>query len=230
MNSRRGSPIPHLAASTVVCDCRYYLADHHKGRHEYDEAHIPGALFVDVHTELAGGPGGGRHPLPTVRRLHAPVGPARHLIGDVRRRLRQLRRRHRGAAVVDAALDRPRPGRRARRRLPGVGRSWPAGHRRGRDVVIRSTTPLSRRGQASSTPTLLPKVWHSARLWSTHAPTTGSVARTRRSTRWPATSPARSTCSTRTTSPPTGGCGRSTSWRRGLQASATARSCTAAAA
>ena len=57
---------PELAASTVVCDCRYYLADHHKGRREYDEAHIPGALFVDVHTELAGGPGGGRHPLPTV--------------------------------------------------------------------------------------------------------------------------------------------------------------------
>jgi thiosulfate/3-mercaptopyruvate sulfurtransferase len=57
---------PDHAASTVVCDCRYYLADHHKGRHEYDAAHIPGAVFVDVHTELAGGPGGGRHPLPTV--------------------------------------------------------------------------------------------------------------------------------------------------------------------
>ena len=57
---------PELSASTVVCDCRFYLADHHKGRHEYDEAHIPGALFVDVHTELSGGPGGGRHPLPTV--------------------------------------------------------------------------------------------------------------------------------------------------------------------
>jgi thiosulfate/3-mercaptopyruvate sulfurtransferase len=57
---------PELAAATVVCDCRYYLADHHKGRLEYDEAHVPGAAFVDVHTELAGGPGGGRHPLPTV--------------------------------------------------------------------------------------------------------------------------------------------------------------------
>jgi thiosulfate/3-mercaptopyruvate sulfurtransferase len=57
---------PDLAAATVVCDCRYYLADHHKGRREYDAAHIPGAVFVDVHTELAGGPGGGRHPLPTV--------------------------------------------------------------------------------------------------------------------------------------------------------------------
>jgi len=57
---------PESAPSTVVCDCRFYLADHHQGRHEYDAAHIPGALFVDVHNELAGGPGGGRHPLPTV--------------------------------------------------------------------------------------------------------------------------------------------------------------------
>jgi thiosulfate/3-mercaptopyruvate sulfurtransferase len=52
--------------STVVCDCRFYLADHDKGRREYDAAHIPGAVFVDVHTDLAGGPGGGRHPLPAV--------------------------------------------------------------------------------------------------------------------------------------------------------------------
>jgi len=57
---------PELSASTVVCDCRFYLADHHQGRHEYDDAHLPGAVFVDVHTDLAGGPGGGRHPLPTV--------------------------------------------------------------------------------------------------------------------------------------------------------------------
>jgi thiosulfate/3-mercaptopyruvate sulfurtransferase len=57
---------PDLAATTVVCDCRFHLADHEQGRREYGESHIPGARFVDVHTELAGGPGGGRHPLPTV--------------------------------------------------------------------------------------------------------------------------------------------------------------------
>ena len=50
----------------VVCDVRFYLADHDQGRREYGEAHLPGAHFVDLHTELAGGPGGGRHPLPTV--------------------------------------------------------------------------------------------------------------------------------------------------------------------
>ena len=50
----------------VICDVRFYLADHDRGRREYDEAHLPGARFVDLHTELAGGPGGGRHPLPEV--------------------------------------------------------------------------------------------------------------------------------------------------------------------
>lgn len=50
----------------VICDVRFSLADHDQGRREYDEAHIPGARFVDLHTELAGGPGGGRHPLPPV--------------------------------------------------------------------------------------------------------------------------------------------------------------------
>lgn len=51
---------------TAVCDVRFYLADHDQGRREYDEGHIPGAVFVDLHHELAGGPGGGRHPLPEV--------------------------------------------------------------------------------------------------------------------------------------------------------------------
>jgi len=49
----------------VVCDVRWYLTDPYRGRREYDVAHIPGAVFVDLHTELAGTVGGGRHPLPT---------------------------------------------------------------------------------------------------------------------------------------------------------------------
>jgi thiosulfate/3-mercaptopyruvate sulfurtransferase len=52
-------------ADTAVCDVRFYLADHDQGRREYDAGHIPGAIFVDVHTQLASHrPGAGRHPLP----------------------------------------------------------------------------------------------------------------------------------------------------------------------
>jgi thiosulfate/3-mercaptopyruvate sulfurtransferase len=58
----------------VVCDVRWYLADHDQGRREYDEGHLPGATFVDLHTELAGGEGGGRHPLPTVEAFAVVLG------------------------------------------------------------------------------------------------------------------------------------------------------------
>jgi len=58
----------------VVCDVRFYLADHEQGRREYHEGHVPGARFVDLHTELAGGPGGGRHPLPAVSDFTALLG------------------------------------------------------------------------------------------------------------------------------------------------------------
>ena len=69
----------------VVCDVRFHLADHDQGRREYDAGHIPGAVFVDLHTELAGGPGGGRHPLPTVDDFVALLGrlgiePRHHVV------------------------------------------------------------------------------------------------------------------------------------------------------
>jgi thiosulfate/3-mercaptopyruvate sulfurtransferase len=49
-----------------LCDVRFNLADFDQGRREYDAGHLPGAVVVDLHHDLAGGPGGGRHPLPTV--------------------------------------------------------------------------------------------------------------------------------------------------------------------
>ncbi|QUX96882.1 sulfurtransferase [Marinomonas sp. CT5] len=54
--------------NVVVLDCRFYLADHAKGKLEYDKGHIPGAIFVDVHHELAAPETEltGRHPLPDV--------------------------------------------------------------------------------------------------------------------------------------------------------------------
>lgn len=58
----------------VVCDVRWYLDDADRGRREYDEAHLPGAHFVDLHHDLAGATGGGRHPLPTVDDFASVVG------------------------------------------------------------------------------------------------------------------------------------------------------------
>lgn len=49
----------------VLADVRYYL-DGRSGRAAYEGGHLPGAIFVDVDTDLAAhaGPAEGRHPLP----------------------------------------------------------------------------------------------------------------------------------------------------------------------
>ncbi len=54
--------------SLVLCDVRFYLMELARGRREYESVHLPGAVFVDLHTELASinATGGGRHPLPSV--------------------------------------------------------------------------------------------------------------------------------------------------------------------
>jgi thiosulfate/3-mercaptopyruvate sulfurtransferase len=52
---------PRLA----VFDVRWSLADPTKGRRAYLAAHIPGARFVDVDTDLVAAEGPGRHPLPS---------------------------------------------------------------------------------------------------------------------------------------------------------------------
>jgi len=49
----------------VVIDSRWYIDDSSAGRRAYDEAHIPGARFVDLDTDLSQATGPGRHPLPT---------------------------------------------------------------------------------------------------------------------------------------------------------------------
>lgn len=56
-------------ADTTVLDARWRLGGR-PGREEYAEGHIPGAVFIDLDTELAGEPGrNGRHPLPDPARL-----------------------------------------------------------------------------------------------------------------------------------------------------------------
>ncbi|SFF89081.1 sulfurtransferase [Blastococcus tunisiensis] len=57
-------------AGLVLLDVRWALGDDH-GRERYLAGHLPGAVFVDLETELAGPPSStqGRHPLPPVQRL-----------------------------------------------------------------------------------------------------------------------------------------------------------------
>ena len=47
-----------------IADCRWYLTAPQRGRAEYDAGHIPGAIFVDLDTDLSAPSGPGRHPLP----------------------------------------------------------------------------------------------------------------------------------------------------------------------
>ncbi|EFC83407.1 sulfurtransferase [Frankia sp. EUN1f] len=56
----------------VLLDVRWALGDDH-GHEHYLAGHLPGAVFVDLETELSDkpGPGTGRHPLPTAEHLQA---------------------------------------------------------------------------------------------------------------------------------------------------------------
>jgi thiosulfate/3-mercaptopyruvate sulfurtransferase len=47
-----------------IADVRWYLGEPLRGRAEYVEGHIPGAVFVDLDRDLAAASGPGRHPLP----------------------------------------------------------------------------------------------------------------------------------------------------------------------
>ncbi|WP_240375543.1 sulfurtransferase [Bacillus piscicola] len=51
-----------------IADCSFYLNDSQRGRQEYEEAHIPGAVYVDLEKDLSGEKDtyGGRHPLPDI--------------------------------------------------------------------------------------------------------------------------------------------------------------------
>jgi thiosulfate/3-mercaptopyruvate sulfurtransferase len=48
----------------VLADVRWYL-DGRSGREAFDKGHMPGAVFVDLDTWLAGHSGAGRHPFPS---------------------------------------------------------------------------------------------------------------------------------------------------------------------
>lgn len=65
----------HLG-SVRVADVRWYLHRPGGGRAAYDEAHLPGAVHLDVDSDLSdpAGPGTGRHPLPSPERFAATLG------------------------------------------------------------------------------------------------------------------------------------------------------------
>jgi thiosulfate/3-mercaptopyruvate sulfurtransferase len=69
-------------APPVVLDVRWRLAGP-PGRDDYANGHLPGAVFVDLDTELAAPPGpGGRHPLPDPAALQATLRAAGVRAGD----------------------------------------------------------------------------------------------------------------------------------------------------
>ena len=68
LRTRLGDPSIRLA------DVRWYLGQPGRGRAEYAEAHIPGAVFVDLDSDLAAPEGPGRHPLPAADAFAARMG------------------------------------------------------------------------------------------------------------------------------------------------------------
>ena len=57
-----------------IVDTRWYLADPVEGRAEYGRHHIPGAIFLDLESDLCAGEGSGRHPLPDVDTFSQRLG------------------------------------------------------------------------------------------------------------------------------------------------------------
>jgi thiosulfate/3-mercaptopyruvate sulfurtransferase len=57
-----------------VADVRWYLGQPGEARRRYEAGHVPGAVFVDIDSDLAAPPGAGRHPLPEPSSFAARMG------------------------------------------------------------------------------------------------------------------------------------------------------------
>jgi thiosulfate/3-mercaptopyruvate sulfurtransferase len=57
-----------------LADVRWFVGEPERGRREYDEGHLPGAIFVDLDRDLAAPNGPGRHPLPDPTVFAARMG------------------------------------------------------------------------------------------------------------------------------------------------------------
>jgi thiosulfate/3-mercaptopyruvate sulfurtransferase len=108
-------------ADLRVADVRWSLIEKDRGRTAYREAHIPGAVFLDVDTDLAAprGEGPGRHPLPASASFaaamsRAGIGPDTHVVaydfgdGSTAARLWWLLRYfgHERVSVLDGGMAR----------------------------------------------------------------------------------------------------------------------------
>ncbi|MBD2176957.1 sulfurtransferase [Pseudanabaena sp. FACHB-1998] len=69
LHARLDQPQDH--SQIVVIDCRFSLADQDLGRKQYQENHIQGAYYLDLHLDLSSPvqQHGGRHPLPDFEQL-----------------------------------------------------------------------------------------------------------------------------------------------------------------
>lgn len=61
-------------ATVRIADTRWYLTDPEQGKREYEESHLPGAVFLDVEEHLSAAEGPGRHPLPDRAQFAALLG------------------------------------------------------------------------------------------------------------------------------------------------------------
>ncbi|RZV42079.1 MAG: sulfurtransferase [Acidimicrobiia bacterium] len=57
-----------------LADVRWYLGEPERGRQAYRQAHVPGAVYVDLETDLSAEEGPGRHPLPDWEVFAARMG------------------------------------------------------------------------------------------------------------------------------------------------------------
>ena len=60
--------------SIRIADVRYFLGEPGRGSKEFTEGHIPGAVYVDLDTDLAAPPGAGAKPMPDPATFAARMG------------------------------------------------------------------------------------------------------------------------------------------------------------
>src|SRR5689334_5247968 len=66
--------LQNLPASARLVDVRWKLGDPSAGRVLFEQGHIPGAVYIDMDSDLAAAPGArGRHPLPSAQDFEAAM-------------------------------------------------------------------------------------------------------------------------------------------------------------